>query len=281
MVIGVVWGCPTSVQFNYDQQVAWASLSGSQCAGMRQSPIDITTAQTETNSTLTSLLFSSWNKAVSGEYENVGFSVKFVPETLDATVTNHLGAYIVLEFHLHWGNDGTQGSEHTINGKKYAAEIHFVSLKKGYPPITSSFGDTLSVVGVLCEAADIAIKGTIWEQLFPVPTSYGKHINLPALQYNQFLPSNLDYYHYDGSLTTPPCSEIVEWFVLKQPIQIPIEYLNMLRQTQQDSNGTILLYNYHDVQPLNGRVVYQYSHGANNRSVFPIILMVLFISAFV
>lgn len=268
MAIGVVLGaCSTSVQFNYDQQVEWASLPGSQCGGMRQSPINIETAHTETNSTLTSLLFNGWNKAVSGEYENVGYSVKFVPETLDTTLTNHVGTYIVLQFHLHWGSDGTQGSEHTINGKKYA--------------ITSSFGDTLSVVGVLCEAADIPIKGTVWEQLFPIPTSYGKHLNLSSLQYNQFLPSNQDYYHYDGSLTTPPCSEIVEWFVLKQPIQIPNEYLTNLRQTQQDSNGTFLVHNFHNVQPLNGRVVYEYSHGANIRNTFHVVLMVLCLSTFV
>lgn len=273
MIIGVAWGaCPTSVQFNYDQQFLWASLPGSQCGGVRQSPIDIMTAQALTNATLKPLIFSNWNKGVHGEYENVGYSVKFVPETLDATVTNHLGTYIVLQFHLHWGIDGTEGSEHTINSKKYAAEIHFVSLKKGYPSITSSYGDTYSVVGVLCEAADIPIKGTVWEHLYPVPTLSAQHLNISTLQYNQFLPLDQDYYHYDGSLTTPPCSEIVEWFVLKQPIQIPNEYLKILRQTQQDANGTFLTHNFHKVQPLNGRMVYQYSHSTSIRSGFHVIL---------
>ena len=277
LVIRVVWcACPIFYPFNYDQQSVWGSIPGSSCGGMRQSPIDIPTAQALRNSTLRPLLFSSWNKAYQGEFENVGYSVKFVPETLDATVTNHLGTYIVLQFHLHWGIDSTQGSEHTVNGKKYAAEIHFVSLKKGYPPITSSFGDTLSVVGVLCEAADIPIKGSIWEQLFPIPTSYGKRLNLSALQYDQFLPSNQDFYHYDGSLTTPPCSEIVEWFVLKQSIKIPNDYLSLLRQTQQYPNGTLLTHNFYNVQPLNGRMIYQYSGSVMIRGALDTIVMLLF-----
>ena len=280
LLIGVVQcACPVSLQFNYSQQSVWGSLSGSQCDGMRQSPIDIEATLSVTNSTLRPLLFSGWNKVVQGEFENVGYSVKFVPETLDATVTNHLGTYIVIQFHLHWGIDNTEGSEHTINGKKYAAEIHFVSLKKGYPPITSSFGDTLSVVGVLCEAADIPIKGTFWEQLSSIPTTYAKHINLSAIEYDLFLPSNLEYYHYDGSLTTPPCSEIVEWFVLKQSIQIPNEYLKLLRQTQQDANGTLLTHNFHYVQPLNGRMVYHYTDSALISGTFDVIVMLLCLAA--
>jgi len=71
------------------------------------------------------------------------------------------------------------------------------------------------------------------------------------------LPSNRDFYYYEGSLTTPPCSEVVQWFVLKQPIQIPASYISTLRKVEEDEHGTLLTHNVRDEQPLNGRIVMQ------------------------
>ncbi|MGF1494979.1 MAG: carbonic anhydrase family protein, partial [Microcoleaceae cyanobacterium] len=58
-------------------------------------------------------------------------------------------------------------------------------------------------------------------------------------------PSEQDFYHYEGSLTTPPCSEDVQWYVLKKPIEASQE---QIRQFQ-----SIYKNNARPVQPLNGR----------------------------
>jgi carbonic anhydrase len=63
----------------------------------------------------------------------------------------------------------------------------------------------------------------------------------------EFLPAGHGYYTYDGSLTTPPCSEHVRWFVLKTPVEISAAQIQQF--TRHYAN------NARPVQPLNGRVI--------------------------
>ena len=49
-----------------------------------------------------------------------------------------------------------------------------------------------------------------------------------TVRYSDLLPDELDYYYYEGSLTTPGCSEVVQWFLLKQTIEIPTAYLELI-----------------------------------------------------
>ncbi len=67
------------------------------------------------------------------------------------------------------------------------------------------------------------------------------------LQFHYHTVSKLDYYHYDGSLTTPPCSEIVEWYVLKIPLTASKEQLNQMLAIMHENNRPI--------QALNGRKI--------------------------
>uniref|UniRef100_UPI00157B78B6 carbonic anhydrase family protein n=1 Tax=Aquimarina megaterium TaxID=1443666 RepID=UPI00157B78B6 len=61
------------------------------------------------------------------------------------------------------------------------------------------------------------------------------------------LPGTMDFYTYSGSLTTPACSEIVTWYVVKQPIQASHAQLAQFKQIMHE--------NFRPVQALNGRVV--------------------------
>lgn len=71
---------------------------------------------------------------------------------------------------------------------------------------------------------------------------------------SKYLPKNLDYYHYKGSLTTPPCSETVLWYVIKQPLEVPEDFLEKLRQIK-DVTGQKITRNYRQCMPLNDRLV--------------------------
>ena len=63
-----------------------------------------------------------------------------------------------------------------------------------------------------------------------------------------FIPS---YYYYEGSYTTPPCSQVVQWFVLKNILRVPQDFMNTLRTTVDGEEGQPVTMNYQDTQPLN------------------------------
>ena len=66
----------------------------------------------------------------------------------------------------------------------------------------------------------------------------------------KLLPSDLSYYHYKGSLTTPPCSEIVNWYVLRSAVKAS--------KSQIEELSNILNCNHRPIMPLNGRKVFYY-----------------------
>ena len=69
------------------------------------------------------------------------------------------------------------------------------------------------------------------------------------------LPNHLDYYYYEGSLTTPDYDEIVQWFVLKDPIVLPTSYVEDLREIEY---GSHLTFNFRDTQDLTDRTVLKF-----------------------
>jgi len=62
---------------------------------------------------------------------------------------------------------------------------------------------------------------------------------------SSLLPVSTNYFNYNGSLTTPPCSEIVEWIVMETPLEAS--------QAQLDAFSSILHNNFRPVQPISGR----------------------------
>ncbi|HIP26877.1 MAG TPA: carbonic anhydrase family protein, partial [Flavobacteriaceae bacterium] len=82
------------------------------------------------------------------------------------------------------------------------------------------------------------------------PTSKGEFESEDMIDVLNILPDNKSYYYYSGSLTTPPCTEIVNWYVLKTPLEASKE------QIEKFSN--ILHKNYRPIQALNGREIKQY-----------------------
>lgn len=135
----------------------------------------------------------------------------------DATRSNHL--YESVQFHFH------TPSEHTVDGKYYPLELHFVHAITAEHYAISESQDAedlaparhLAVLGIFFEIDDDAPPHPFLEAL-KLDT-----IGVPIeLNMNQYFPEldRPEYFSYPGSLTTPPCSEIVNWFVVKKPVKM-------------------------------------------------------------
>ena len=189
-----------------------------------------------------------------GTFENTGHTVQFTPSgssTTQSLTTPH-GTYTFKQFHFHWGPTSKEGSEHCIDGKYYALEIHFVYAKTSGPKDTTD--DCFAVLGVMCQADPACdCKGTHWDTI-KFPQEPSQTITVDGMEILRFLPQELDYYYYKGSLTTPPCSENVLWYVIKQPLRVPEDFLQQLRKIK-DFDGETLTHTYRQCMPLHGRTV--------------------------
>jgi carbonic anhydrase len=140
--------------------------------------------------------------------------------------------YALKQFHFH------QPSEETINGKGYEMVVHLVHADQE---------GKLAVVAVLLQKGeDNPLVHELWNDL---PREKEKEEVPDSLQINVagLLPADRGYYTYSGSLTTPPCSEDVTWFVLKTPLTVSsAEIQQFSKLYRHDSRPT---------QPLYGRIV--------------------------
>lgn len=255
--------------FSYTDQGAWG---GSCQSGTRQSPIDITSAAVKDNDDLITLDLVDWDKNRTGTFRNTGSSVKFeqYDSESSASTINHRGTYVLKQFHLHWGDADNNGSEHLVDGKATSAEIHFVHLKRN-EPADSTAGDAYAVVGVRA-VVDKDENTSVWRELnVGRVQGFEDYINA-TVRFIDLLPVNRSYFYYEGSLTTPNCSEVVQWFLLQNTISIPQAYLEQLR-TIKNKAGESLTFNFRETQALNDRTVSQYPPTSSGLAVKPVQLL--------
>ncbi|XP_052784274.1 uncharacterized protein LOC128220062 [Mya arenaria] len=264
----------------YEGADTWG-LYYTDCALTSQSPIDLLSPNSMTYDSslqLNTLMFNNYEVDFTGEIHNNGHSVQVdIPSAADLHLTGgNLGStYKAAQLHWHWGADDTTGSEHTYQTKQYPLELHIVHYKTSYGSLASavSQSDGLAVVGFFYEidANDNANYATLISALSTVQyksaTKYNIAMNVRDLT-NSELPidgmtgTNLTYFRYQGSLTTPSCSEVVTWTVMLDPIKISSTQLANFREVSHIESGTIGTHdkidkNYRPVQALNGRTVYK------------------------
>ncbi|MCP3100360.1 carbonic anhydrase family protein [Myxococcus sp. K15C18031901] len=143
--------------------------------------------------------------------------------------------YTLAQFHFH------TPSEHTEDGKHFPLEMHLVHKDaKG----------RLVVMGVFFEVgAHNAVLDTAFSHL---PWGEGEHSDPQGalIQASALLPKDPTYFHYQGSLTTPPCTEGVEWYVMKHPVTLSdVQLASFQRLPHINPNNRA-------IQPLNARTVY-------------------------
>ena len=118
-------------------------------------------------------------------------------------------------------------------------EQRFVPLSGGVPPP--------AVVAVLIEEGEETSAYVSTFDNLPDHKTLAHVIPGAVVDANAMLPTNRAYYRYDGSLTTPPCSEGVKWFVLKKSVELSSEQIESFRR--------IINHNNRPTQPLHAREV--------------------------
>jgi carbonic anhydrase len=203
----------------------WGDLAESYkaCAlGTEQSPIDLSGSIKVTLDPLD----LNW-KPQAYEIENNGHTIQ-AEAAPGSTLTIGRDIYTLVQFHFH------APSEHAVNGHRSAMEVHFVH---------AAPGGRIAVVGVLMKAGR---KNAAFAAIMrAVPRTEGeKRLDRP-IDPRQFLPANRALYRYEGSLTTPPCSEVVDWNVYEQPIEVAGEDIEAFK--------AIFPMNARPLQPVNRR----------------------------
>ncbi|WP_200762632.1 carbonic anhydrase [Nitrosophilus alvini] len=129
-------------------------------------------------------------------------------------------------------------SENTIEGKYYPMEAHFVH--------ASDKGE-LAVISVMIKEgkANPSLQAIV--DNMPAHTGDKNSLKKYKLNAADLLPANKDYYRFNGSLTTPPCSEGVRWLVMKEPVEASKEQLKAFEKVMGKNNRPL--------QPINARVI--------------------------
>jgi carbonic anhydrase len=166
--------------------------------GDQQSPIDITGAITARQPPLK----ISWTKRPDTIVNN-GHTIQLGFATGN---TLHVAErrYGLTQLHFH------HPSEHLVDGKKFAMEAHFVH---------SAEDGGLAVVGVFIVPGE---ANTVFRKVVStMPEEEGPAVAADhAIDPNGLLPAQRTFYHYEGSLTTPPCSQTVDWVVLTHHVEV-------------------------------------------------------------
>uniref|UniRef100_A0A8C8RAG7 Carbonic anhydrase n=1 Tax=Pelusios castaneus TaxID=367368 RepID=A0A8C8RAG7_9SAUR len=236
------------------------------CGGVFQSPIDFHNDILQYDSTLLPLELEGYNVSSTDQFmlTNNGHSVR-----MSLLPTMHIRnlpfQYTAAQLHLHWGNrNRPEGSEHTISGRHFAAELHIVHYNSDkYPDVTTAIdkSDGLAVLAVLIEAGPL---NPSYEKIFNhfQNVKYKDQVALvPGFDIQELLPDRLDeYYRYEGSLTTPPCYPSVLWTVFRHPVKVSQEQLLALETalycTQaNDPTPLEMVNNFRHVQEFDERLV--------------------------
>ncbi|MCY3775622.1 MAG: carbonic anhydrase family protein [Candidatus Aminicenantes bacterium] len=193
--------------------------------GEEQSPIDLTAGR---NADPIAIEFEYPRTRIA--IENNGHTIQVNPDPGRGIVLNGVRFHL-LQFHFH------HASEHTVDGIQFPLEMHLVHRNDG---------GSLAVVGVLFQEgpANDALA-PVWAHL---PTEQTAPDVIPGeLDLASLLPAARTTWRYRGSLTTPPCTEGVNWIVLTEPLTMSPEQIAAF--------GAIYPNNFRPVQPLGKRVL--------------------------
>uniref|UniRef100_A0A6G1R1R3 Receptor-type tyrosine-protein phosphatase gamma n=1 Tax=Hypotaenidia okinawae TaxID=2861861 RepID=A0A6G1R1R3_9GRUI len=244
--------------------------SSEKCRGSHQSPIDIVDHQARVGDEYQELQLDGFDNESSNKtwMKNTGKTVAILlKDDYFVSGAGLPGRFKAEKVEFHWGqSNGSAGSEHSINGKRFPVEMQIYFYN---PDDFDSFGSAVlenRVIGAMAVFFQVSQRDN--PALDPIihglkgVVHHEKETFLDPFVLRELLPTSLgSYYRYAGSLTTPPCSEIVEWIVFRKPVPISYHQLeafySIFTTEQQDHVKSVeyLRNNFRPQQKLNNRKV--------------------------
>uniref|UniRef100_A0A8C8EBN7 Alpha-carbonic anhydrase domain-containing protein n=1 Tax=Otus sunia TaxID=257818 RepID=A0A8C8EBN7_9STRI len=228
------------------------------CGGDKQSPVNIDRRRLQRDSGLGDILFEGYDQAPPGTWRLAndghtgGCCGRSASEHITISGGGLPGRYRALQLHFHWGSPVRNGSEHTLDGHQLPMELHIVHINVKYRTLAEAKGhpNGLAVLGFFFQ---VGLQG-LTVLVGGDPPGTGCSTLLPRA-------GRLSgYYRYQGSLTTPDCSEVVVWTVFEEPVEIGREQVLAFVSTLHfPAAGPVLLKmtnNFRPPQPLRSRKVF-------------------------
>ena len=199
--------------------------------GESQSPIDIDKANTKSQD-LVDIAFNYQPNPMNILNDGHTVKVDYDSGKKGNTIAVNGSTYTLRQFHFH------APSEHTLNGEYFDMEMHLVH---------TNDRDEVAVIGILMKnGTENKAFTKLWNNL-PTEVGQEKTLNDMAIDVNDLLPEKRLYYSYQGSFTTPPCTEGVNWLVLTTPIELSTDQLETFTAIYDGNNRPL--------QPLKQREV--------------------------
>ena len=207
-----------------------SELAFPDCNGRAQSPVDIPGVP----STSGDALRLDWRPSTLSIL-NTGLALQVDCEA-GSTLSTGGKTYELQQFHFH------TPSEHALQGSFGPLEVHFVH---------QAIDGELAVLGVLIDEGES--NAALQQVLDAMPSEPGRVERDEPIDPRGFLPGSLEHYAYEGSLTTPPCTEGVRWHVLSQRVTASAAQIEAFRALPFLNPEGRFAGNARPVQPLNGR----------------------------
>ena len=238
MLLTLIFNCKNEKHehWSYQGETApehWSEIEkNTSCDGQNQSPINIIESTTILNPSAKDLEVMYSPNTILKKVENNGHSIQFDFNPGDSILYKH-DIYYLKQIHFH------EPAEHLINGVKFPIEIHLVHLSQD---------NNITVLGILGMEGEESQLFEFLESFLPLENGEERIID-QNLDLTSLFPDKTDFYSYSGSLTTPPCTENVNWVIFKEPIIISLDEVLKLKNNMP-------LNNYRNEQPVNDRIIY-------------------------
>ncbi|XP_048878342.1 receptor-type tyrosine-protein phosphatase gamma-like isoform X1 [Brienomyrus brachyistius] len=249
---------------------SWATANP-ECREKNQSPIDIIDQEAKVSTEYQELTLDGFETESSNKtsMKNTGKTVAVLLKDDYFVMGAGLpGRFKAEKVEFHWGQNGSSGSEHSINGRRFPVEMQiYMYNSDDFESINMAIKErrTISAMAVFFQvglndnpAVDPIIRG------LKGVVHHEKETSLEPFVLRDLLPSSLgSYYRYTGSLTTPPCSKVVEWIVFSRPVYLSHQQLeafySIFTTEQQDHVKSVeyLRNNFRPQQSLDSREVYK------------------------
>ncbi|VDM18644.1 unnamed protein product [Hydatigera taeniaeformis] len=280
----------------------WGEVAHKMCNGKKQSPIPLSYADA---------IYDPHLKPI-GVYQHGSFGTNepFVMTNNGHTLVVNIGSchyfldlqnkqdmkFCITQFHFHWGNKSSVGSEHSIDGKFFPLEMHIVAFDKS---LYTTFSEASKGVNGL------AVLGLVFQEDKNIPRNKTLLFNMGAFlqkveevqspgQAANFTPFPVDalldigdansrYFRYEGSLTTPPCTENVYWTVVAVPVPVSPQQLDAMRflRYASEESASNMANNFRKLKSVNPddvvvpRVVFRSWNAASRMAATSLVVLLL------